>query len=316
MDIIKTREIKVEEADISGQRLNIIGPEYSVSKNKLIFTNGAYITENLLVIYEQQQETEEVVQSDVGITEFYFTLDEPYGAHRTFTQGMDVGYVYSDFVITDELVGAAGASITSILDDIKNKLGNYEYFYDVFGIFHFREIKNYLNITQAQIVEEEMNNPGRRIVFNGGNFLLDEQSENQYLIETTNEKTLYSFNDDNNITSITVTPQYQNIRNDYVIEGIRPGTSSDIKHTVRYHLAIDDKPQVIGSDDIGDYYGVFENVIYYTDTSENQLKTVNKLGIIPEDYQFNSFIDFPTIGNMDMFYYDKGEQEGYYCIVK
>ena len=236
---------------------------------------------------------------------FQYTLNKPTGIYNTYYPGTDIGYVYRDFVISDELVGAAGASITSILDNVKNMLGNYEYFYDIFGIFHFREIKNYLNITQAQIAEEEMNNPGRRIVFNGGNFLLDEQSENQYLIETTNEKSLYAFNDDSNITSITVTPQYNNIKNDYIVEGLRQGTSSDIKHTVRYHLAIDDKPQVIDEDSKGQYYGVHQNVIYYTDKLEN----VNKLAI---PLIVASFGELPDVGNMDMFYYVIKDKKTYY----
>ena len=32
-----------------------------------------------------------------------------------------------------------------LLDNIKNKLGNYEYYYDIDGNFIFQEIKNYLN---------------------------------------------------------------------------------------------------------------------------------------------------------------------------
>jgi len=227
--------------------------------------------------------------------------DEEVGSFNTYTTGEDVGYIYRDFVVAEELVGAAGSTITSILDQIKNILGNYEYFFNEFGVFIFREIKNYLNITQAQVVEEEMNNPGRRIKFNGGNFLLDEQSENQYLIETTNEKTLYSFNDDKNITSITVTPQYGNIKNDYIVEGLRQGTSSDEKYTVRYHLAIDEKPQIVGKHNGIPYYGKYENVVYFTDTRENDIKQVNRLGIV-KDYK-----QLPDIGNFDQLYYVDNE---------
>ena len=233
-----------------------------------------------------------------------FTTNKIDGGSK-YEAGEDVGYVYRDFVVNEELVAAAGTPITTILDQVRDMLGNYEYFYNEFGIFIFREIKNYLNITQAQIIEEEMNNPGR-IRFNGGNFLLEGASENQYLIETTNEKTLYSFSDDSNITSITVTPQYQNIKNDYIIEGIRQGTSSDVKYTVRYHLAIDDKPQIVDYDSKGAYYGIFPNVVYYTDTRENDIKKINRLGVVKE------VTKLPNVGNLDQIYYVNNEKQCYY----
>lgn len=252
--------------------------------------------------------------SDTGFSIYTFNLNNFDGAEEKYT-GEDIGYVYRDFVYNDELVGAAGASITSILDTIKNYLGNYEYFFNEFGIFIFREIKNYLNITQAQTILEEMSNPGKHIKFAGGNFLLDANSEKQYLIETTNEKTCYAFNDDSNITSITVTPQYGNIKNDYIIEGLREGTSSNVKHSVRYHLAIDEKPQVIGTDSKGDYYGVHENVVFYTDTSiEDSSIRINKLGVIPdkEPYTVEDFNLLPNIGNLDALYYVSKDKKSYF----
>jgi hypothetical protein len=39
----------------------------------------------------------------------------------------------------------AGDTVVTMLDKLVNTLGNYEYFFDVNGVFHFREIKNYLN---------------------------------------------------------------------------------------------------------------------------------------------------------------------------
>ena len=208
-----------------------------------------------------------------------------------YEQNADVGYVYSDFIFTSELAGNIGDSITSILDKIKDYLGNYEYFYNEFGIFIFREIKNYLNITQAETVEEEMD---RNIIkFAGGIFELENSSKNQYLIETTNEKTLYAFNDDTNITSITVTPQYGNIKNDYIVNGLRQGTSSDVKHIVRYRLAIDNKPDIFTDGDGKEYYlSSYENVVYYYDEVEG----LNKLGVA-------TIVDkLPRVGNLDTIY--------------
>ena len=183
-------------------------------------------------------------QGNVGT--FIFQLEqpadiEPYDEERnpsgyhTYYKGDDVGYIRDDFVVVDELVGNAGETVTSILDKIKNLLGNYEYFYDVFGVFHFREIKNYLNTTQ-------------------GEKLLSEMAEKDYLVEVNNERSIFTFSDEAILTSITVTPKYENIKNDFIVQGLREGTSSDIAYDVRYHLAIDTKPRPIGTDDRATIY--------------------------------------------------------------
>lgn len=168
-------------------------------------------------------------------SDFHFQLKEPTGYdpedshfHKYYT-GDDIGYVRDDFVVVDELVGNAGETVVSILDKIKNLLGNYEYFYDVFGIFHFREIKNYLNTTQ-------------------GEKLLSEMAEKDYLVEVNNERSTFTFSDETILTSITVTPKYENIKNDFIVQGLREGTSNDIAYDIRYHLAIDTKPRPIGVD--------------------------------------------------------------------
>jgi hypothetical protein len=48
-----------------------------------------------------------------------------------------MGYSYVDFTYPGELASSAGESVVTVLDKIKNALGNYEYFFDTEGIFHF-----------------------------------------------------------------------------------------------------------------------------------------------------------------------------------
>ena len=78
-----------------------------------------------------------------------YTLDENYvvndGTWRSFGYNEDVGYVYTSFTYPGSLVSSIGDNVCTILDKIKNTLGNYEYFYDVEGNFVFQEVKNYLN---------------------------------------------------------------------------------------------------------------------------------------------------------------------------
>ncbi len=191
-----------------------------------------------------------------------------------FDYGADVGYIYSDFIIQDELYSNSGDSVCTILDKIKTILGNYEYFYDEMGIFHFREIKNFLNVTQAE-------------------FILDEMTENDYLVETTNSKSLYSFEDNKNITSITVTPNYSNIKNEYIVHGITAGTADTVASNIMYHLVIDKKP-IIEEDTY------FKDIAYYTDP----LDGLNKLT------KWLSVNELPSVGNFNIFY--NVENDGLY----
>ena len=229
-------------------------------------------------LYGKVQDEGDIVGPEV----WTFSLEEPENLNfvNVYKYGADVGYIYSDFILQDELYSNSGDSVCTILDKIKTILGNYEYFYDEMGIFHFREIKNFLNVTQAE-------------------FVLDEMDENDYLVETTNEKSLYSFKDDKNITSITITPNYSNIKNEYIIHGITAATSNEVATNIMYHLVIDEKPQLI-EDDIQHtepYYGMFENIAYYTDP----LDGLNKLT------KWLEVDKLPTVGNFNLFYYISGD---------
>lgn len=145
------------------------------------------------------------------------------GTWEKFVTGDDVGYIYEDFVYTDELTMAPGDSVCTALDKIKEYLGNFEYFFDVNGYFHFREIKNYMNITQASIVGFEAK---------------------EYLTDITTGKSIFNFTDDRNLVSLTANPQYSNIKNDYVVSGVTTNSITDVSHLILYHLAIDYKPNV------------------------------------------------------------------------
>lgn len=168
--------------------------------------------------------------------QWYFTLDYN-SKYIEFPYGRDIGYIYTDFIYSGELIANAGDNVCTILDKIKNTLGNFEYFYDIDGNFIFREIKNYLNTTEATTILNQINN------------------NSEYLIDITTGKSVYSFEDGKLVISYSNTPQFTNIKNDFVVWGIRSTTTGQ-KLPIRFHLAIDEKPTVSS-----DSY----NIIFYED---------------------------------------------------
>lgn len=138
-----------------------------------------------------------------------------------FSYGQDAGYKYTDFTYPGELVLNAGDTVVTLLDKIVSTLGNYEYFYNIDGKFVFQEIKNYLNT---------------------GSSLL-ELSPEDYVRSYNNAKFLYSLTDLDTTTAITRNPKYDNVKNDFYVWGKRK-TSTGVEVSIRYHLAIDDKPDI------------------------------------------------------------------------
>jgi hypothetical protein len=77
----------------------------------------------------------------------------------------------------------------------------------------------------------------------------------------TKGKTVYSFDNSNLITSYSNSPQFNMIKNDFVVWGTRE-TADGVSLPIRYHLAIDSKPKA------GNTY----NVEFYEDEDDGLTK--------------------------------------------
>lgn len=141
---------------------------------------------------------------------------------REVKPGDLAGYDYVDFTYPGELIKQAGDTVVSILDSIKNVLGNYEYYFDVHGNFIFQEIKNYLNTSYTPITQ---------------------LTDGDYSVNLGEGHVAYSFKDSDIIVSYSNSPNYQNIKNDFVVWGNRK-TAAGAEVPIRYHVAIDDIPTV------------------------------------------------------------------------
>ncbi len=184
---------------------------------------------------------------------------------KIFGYGDDVGYTYTDFIFPGELIGDAGDSVCDILDQIKDTLGNYEYFYDINGNFVFQEIKNYLNTSQTTVDLNKLN-------------------QSDYLLDMDRGKSIYTFEDGTLIQSYSNAPQFSMIKNDFIVWGQREDINGNT-FPIRYHLAIDRKPAV------GNTYNVF----FYNDKTDNLLKAKCPMIYETRDY-------FPLVGQAEVFY--------------
>lgn len=210
----------------------------------------------------------------IEFTMNFSKVDPNSDTYKQYSYGDDIGYILTDFTYPGELISNTGETICSILDKIKNVLGNYEYFYDIDGNFIFQEIKNYLNTTKATETEK---------------YFLDElyNDSSNYLLKIGEGKCAFIFTNNNLITSFSNSPQYNRIKNDFIVWGTRKNANgNDVP--IRYHLAIDKRPET------GNVYQVF----FYVDPDDGLLKAKK-----PVD--FESKDDFPEKGNPATFYYDK-----------
>lgn len=148
-----------------------------------------------------------------------FTRDSDHKQACYYNQ--DAGYEETSFTYPSELILNAGDTVVTLLEKIKDTLGNYEYFYDLEGHFVFQKIKNYLDDASP----------------------LTELVEENYVKTYDNAKFLYSLTELDTTTAITRSPKYDNVKNDFYVWGQRT-TSADVDVSIRYHLAIDTKPDI------------------------------------------------------------------------
>lgn len=169
------------------------------------------------------------------------------GFENTYYQGDLVGYRETPLTYPGELILKMGQTVTNLLDEIVSTLGNYEYFYDAEGIFHFRQIKNYqatgvtpLNYDPTITVE---------VVDSQGNISqqtrdLDKSLQSLYFPRYTDDAFINEFADQNLVTQIGYNPDYSKIKNDFICWGTKQDDSNN-EVMVRYHLAIDVRPKDI-----------------------------------------------------------------------
>lgn len=165
------------------------------------------------------------------------------GVWSVFNYNEDVGYTYTNFTYPGELVSGIGETVCSVLDKIKNVLGNFEYFFDVDGNFVFQEVKNYLNNSYDALDD----NFSAYRVYNAGKLQL--QTNNLDILDVknyavdyrSNNRSMYTFEQGTGlVSSFTNSPSYTNIKNDFHVWG-----QNGDNQVIHYHLALMEKPTVM-----------------------------------------------------------------------
>jgi hypothetical protein len=132
----------------------------------------------------------------------------------------------TDLTYAGDLIANVGETLTSVLDKIKNMLGEFEYFYDIDGRFIFQRKRNYINT-----------------IWNS----LEKDDDEIYVKTAINDSAFtFSFIDGTLVTAFSNTPNLLNLRNDYAVWG-KKKTPGGVELPIHARYAIDFKPTVYNS---------------------------------------------------------------------
>ena len=182
------------------------------------------------------------------------TLPEGATDKKEYNVGDNIGMTAVPFTWPGAALSAnIGETITSVLDKLKT-LSDYEYFFDIEGNFVWQKKKTYTYRGSTSISNEQF-------------FTVDSAIQNIFPQEINQEVKYYFISEDsenencpcppdtakNLVISYSNSPQYNNIKNDYIIWGKRK-TKSGSEIPVRYHIAFGSVPEYDEKIDTPVYY--------------------------------------------------------------
>lgn len=140
--------------------------------------------------------------------------------------GETAGYQLTSLTYAGDLTAAVGEAVTSVLDKIKNQLGEFEYFYNLAGQFVFQRKRIYYNSKWTNAVTTE---------------------QGTYYDSLANSSALsYRFNSGQLVESFANKPNLTAIKNDFSIWGHLTSTTSN-QIPVHLRVAIDERPEIYES---------------------------------------------------------------------
>ena len=199
--------------------------------------------------------------SDKNTEEYKYTI-------ARIDYGETAGYTEGALVYPSDLIANIGESITSVLDKIKNFLGEFEYFYNLEGQFIFQEKKNYISTDWSPLAKDG----------DGKTYVKDLNA---------NDELVYSFNNSELFTSFNNTPNIANLKNDFSVWGTRKGVSGD-NLPIHMRYALDVKPISYKTIEVAD-----EDLKDYNRVNNMNLKGQTSITYLASDvYNKNSDIEY------------------------
>lgn len=172
------------------------------------------------------------------------------------------GYRLTDLTYAGDLIANVGESVVSILDKIKNMLGEFEYFYNLDGKFIFQKKRNYIST------------PWNSVEADNEDFLTEMTGDVYPLINLTDGRLITSFSNN---------PNLANVKNDFTVWGTKTSISG-AEMPIHMRFAIDKKPT--------SYWPIREmskdnTVKFYNDNGFLDMITETVNGKEEEHYYFN-----------------------------
>lgn len=162
-------------------------------------------------------------------------VDAYYKIIKKVTYGETAGYRKTELTYAGDLIVKAGASITSMLDQLTKMLGEYEYFYDIHGRFVFQRKRINHNIKWTSITRRE-------------------GDESFYDTAANTSAVTYDFKRGLLVNSFANVPLLTNIKNDFSVWG-ELKTVDGIEMPIHLRYSIDKKPI--------SYYSLSKQKMYY-----------------------------------------------------
>ena len=217
-----------------------------------------------------------------GGQHFYTKADPGKDKQDIYIKGDLIGFrpQYFTWPGAEPLKANAGENVATIIDKIAKALGIFEFFFDVYGFFHFRQKATYRN------QQEFFGNTAA-----SGNI--------GYIPEKNNSICSYEFNDAELVTAFKNNPQYMNIKNVFIVWGQKNVAGG--KLPIRYHLAIDKKPEVSGKKYLFEYNETKINNLSFKRFIEGKFKKEEE-----KTYQVDNFY-YGSLTEPEIYDKEKGD---------
>ena len=196
--------------------------------------------------------------------------------------GQTAGYRQTSLTYAGDLIANIGENITSVLDKIKNMLGEFEYFYDLDGHFVFQKKQAMINTLYSPVQT------------NG-------QDDKEYVIALKHSEAIaYYFEGGELITTFNNNPNIANLRNDFSVWGQRNAISG-AQVPVHLRYAIDKKPTYYKSIAVSD-----AELISYNEKYGTELRGQVSIEYRDKDWDWREIIyqmalDYYKYGHLDDF---------------